>query len=452
MWGQPYLEISEYEKSLWAAKSVKILCSAVFVSGRDINEAFQNSVLSHDVFRGLNSDIISYLRIDHEKKSVILKLKGAPERTAILYGDQGCITLPLDSKSVFFEPVQVQSTLPDAMTQNWPMGDIIPETQSFNIDKRKLEEAVDTAFSNPEAYTTAFLVLHNGDIIAERYELGIDRDTQLESWSMGKSITSTLIGIMIKEEKLSLHDYAPIPEWNLEGDPRSKIRISDLLRMSSGLMFSGADDPPTQHVHNFPDHEFVYSGSVDVFQFSINKKLEFTPNTVGRYRNCDPLSLGYIIKRLLLENGEEYLSWPQKALFDIIGIRKQVLETDPYGNFIMTGFDYGTARNWARLGLLYLQEGLWGEKRLLTKEFVDFIKTPAPGWTEPVYGGLFWLNKTKRYNLPEDAYWMAGIGVQRVIIVPSLQLVVVRMGHRSGQTMAETTLNEALLKLTKAIK
>jgi CubicO group peptidase (beta-lactamase class C family) len=452
MWGQPYGEISEYEKSLWAAKSVKILCSAVFVSGRDINEAFQNSVLSHDVFRGQTIEIICNLRIDRDKKSVTLKLKGSPERTAVFYGDQGCVTLPLDSKKVFFNPVKVQSTLPDAKTQKWPMGDIIPEqTQSTNINKSRLEEAVETAFSNPEAYTTAFLVLHNGDIIAERYDLGINKDTQLESWSMGKSITSTLIGIMIKEKNLSLHDYAPIPEWHLKGDPRSKIRISDLLRMSSGLRFSGADDPPEKHVHNFPDHEYVYSGSVDVFQFSINKQLEFTPNTLGRYRNCDPLSLGYIIKRKLIENGEEYLSWPQKALFDKIGIRKQVLETDPYGNFIMTGFDYGTARNWARLGLLYLQEGIWEEKRLLTKEFVDFIKTPAPGWKEPVYGGLFWLNHTKRYNLPEDAYWMAGIGVQRVIIVPSLNIVVVRMGHRSGGKIAETTLNEALFKLTKSI-
>ena len=140
-----------------------------------------------------------------------------------------------------------------------------------------------------------------------------------------------------------------------------------------------------------------------MFQFCISRLQEHPPNTVGRYRNCDPLSLGYIIKRTVTEMGEEYLSWPQRALFDRIGIRRQVLETDPYGNFVMCGFDYGTPRNWARLGLLYLQDGVWMGERILPEGYVDFVSTPEPAWEKPEYGGLFKLNGTGKWNLPNDA-------------------------------------------------
>jgi CubicO group peptidase (beta-lactamase class C family) len=153
---------------------------------------------------------------------------------------------------------------------------------------------------------------------------------------------------------------------------------------------------------------------------------------VGRYRNSDPLVLLAIVRRIVESQGDDFLTWPQRALFDRIGIRRQVLETDVHGNFILTGHDYGTARNWARLGLLYLWEGVWLGERLLSADFVRFVATPAPAWEEPVYGGLFWLNRTGRAPIPADAFWMGGDGDQRVTIVPSLDLVVVRLGHVAG--------------------
>jgi CubicO group peptidase (beta-lactamase class C family) len=277
-------------------------------------------------------------------------------------------------------------------------------------------------------------------------------NTQLESWSMGKSITATLIGLLIREGHFNLEDPAPVPHWQVGDDPRSKIRISDLLRMSSGLKFSGAKDPPNTYKHDFPDHEYVYSGSIDVFKFSVNQPLEFPPNTVGRYRNCDPLILGYIIKKTVTEKCEDYLAWPQKALFDRIGIRKQVLETDPYGNFVMTGFDYGTPRNWARLGLLYLRDGIWNGERILPEGFVDFVSTPAPAWEKPEYGGLFWVNGTNRWKLPNDAFYMAGVAGQLVIIDRAHDLVIVRMGHRRGIKRFEKNLNKAIEILMEAIE
>src|SRR5438128_10175483 len=114
--------------------------------------------------------------------------------------------------------------------------------------------------------------------------------------------------------------------------------------------------------------------------------------------------VGYLIKQAVTKRGEDYLTFPQRALFDRIGIRKQVLETDPYGNFLLTGYDYGTARNWARIGQLSLQDGMWQGKRLLPEGWGKFVSTPAPAWTRPVYGGLFWVHGAGALPIPNAAY------------------------------------------------
>jgi CubicO group peptidase (beta-lactamase class C family) len=270
---------------------------------------------------------------------------------------------------------------------------------------------------------------------------------------MGKSLTATLLGLLVRDGELALEDPAPVPAWRTPADPRGSIRIADLMRMSSGLQFTSPQDPGYDPASGYPDHLYVYSGAIDAFEFSYNRPLEFPPNTKGRYRNCDPLILGYVIQRIVTGRGEDYLSYPQRALFDRIGIRKQVLETDPYGNFLLTGHDYGTARNWARLGQLYLQGGVWQGERLLPEQWVEFVRSPAPAWDEPVYGGLFWLNGNGKYRLPRDAYFMSGAGGQLTFIIPSLDTVIVRMGYMRGDTPGmRNNLNAALELITRALR
>ena len=424
----------------------KVLCSAVFVSGRDLQEAKRNSgyFFLPEADQRAPIDMV----IDQKQKLVRLTLRGAITKTAKYFGDQGCVILQPDSDRIFFKPVAVKSKLPDPMTQPWPMGDLQPEKSlPPEIDQSRLNKAVDLAFADADALTAAFVVLYKGQIIAERYGPGIDKDTQLESWSMGKSITATLIGILIKDGHFKLDDRAPVAEWQKPDDPRSAITIADLLRMSGGLRFSGQRDPG-----GLPDHFYIYTGAIDAFKFSYTRPQEFPPNTKGRYLNCDPLTLGYIVKETVRKRGEEYLTFPQRALFDQIGIRRMVLETDPYGNFLLTGYDYGTARNWARLGLLYLWDGVWQGKRILPEGFAKFVSTPAPAWDRPTYGGLFWLNRTGEWNLPEDAYFMAGAGGQRTFVVPSLDMVIVRLGHFRGDRRGMRALNESFKELTSAIK
>lgn len=429
----------------------KVLCSAVFVSGRDPDEALRHS--GYFMLAPSDRDEVAGYEVDREAKSVTMRMTDGTARTAAYYGDQGCVLHPVGHNGVFFQPREVESSLPPADSQAWPMGDVTSDAPlPEEIDEAKLEAAVDTAFSDPDALTAAFLVVHRGRIVAERYGQGADMHTQLESWSMGKSLTATLVGRLIQEGHFNLNDPAPVPRWRVRGDARGGIRVSDLLRMSSGLQFSGTDSPEVLAGNTYPDHMLVYTGAIDVFDFSISRPLEFKPNTVGRYRNSDPLVLGYIFQRTVREErGLPYFQAAQTLLFDKIGIRKQVMEPDPYGNYVLTGYDYGTARNWARIGMLYLNEGVWQGKRLLPEGFVDFVSSPAPAWDEPVYGGQFWLNRTGEWNLPESAFYAAGGGNQKTFVVPSHDLVVVRMGHFRGDAASQPILDAALSLLMEAV-
>ena len=434
--------------TLGAAAYAKILCSAIFVTGRSEDEARRNSAyfLTPETDRAHVTTVV-----DRERKVVRATVRGVVTRSAGFYGDQGCVIHPEGTESVFFTPVPVTSTLTDAAGQSWPMGDVSTGPWPAGLDKRAIDAALDVAFADPDALTAGMLVLHKGRIVGERYDLGATAETQLESWSMGKSLTATLVGLLIQEGALELDAPAPVAEWRRPGDPRRAITLSHLLRMSSGLQCPSPGDPDyAPERDGYPAHALVYSGALDVFRFSLSRPPQFAPGAEGRYRNCDPLALGAIVRQVVEGRGEQYLTWPQRALFDRLGIRRQVLETDPYGNFILSGYDYGTLRNWARLGLLYAQDGVWEGTRMLPEGFVRFVSTPAPGWATPRYGGLFWVNGTRELDAPPDAYWMAGAGGQRVIVIPSRDLVIVRMGHMRGDTTGMKLLDKAVRGIGEA--
>jgi CubicO group peptidase (beta-lactamase class C family) len=435
--------------TLGAASYAKILCSAIFVSGRDVDEARQNS--AHFLMTEPDRAKPIAVDVDRQAKRVRVTVDKVT-RTAAFYGDQGCVIHPIDHDGIHFTPAPVRTTLPDANSQAWPMGDA-PSSEPWpaKLDREKLQAAVDLAFADPAGLTAAMAVVYKGQIVGERYMAGITKDTQLESWSMGKSLIATLVGLVIRDGAFSLDDLAPVPDWRRPGDPRGQIRVRDVMRMSSGLSFTGQDDRWMDPTWQYHDHFFIYAGAVDAYKYSISSPVEFAPNTVGRYRNSDPMTLGFLVRQAVEKRGEQYLTYPQRALFDKIGIRKQVLETDPWGNFLLSGYDYGTARNWARLGLLYLRDGVWNGQRLLPEGFTKFVATPAPAWRRPEYGGQFWINGLGQWNLPRDAYFMSGAGGQHTFVVPSLDLVVVRMGHQRGAAVGAKLLNQSLAAIVAAV-
>jgi CubicO group peptidase (beta-lactamase class C family) len=314
---------------------------------------------------------------------------------------------------------------------------------------------MEEGFGPPEAMTLALLVTYNGRILGERYGEGIDLHTPLESWSMGKSLTGALMGVLIRQGAYELWEPAPVPEWQDPGDPRQRIRIGDIMRMSSGIRIRAPQDPDYDPELGYPDHLFFYTGTVNSFQWAATRPQQWPPNTVGRYRNSDPVLTNYLIRLAVEGRGEDYHAFPQRNLFDKIGIRDAVLETDPYGNNLTQGYEFLPARDWARLGNLYLQDGVWNGERILPEGYVTYANTLAPAWVADgrlQYGGAFlWVNGDEALPIPADAMAMRGAGGQSVTIVPSHELVIVRLGKYRGSGPGGRALRGAMELLMEAV-
>jgi hypothetical protein len=219
----------------------KIMCSAVFITGLDPGFAAEN--VGYFTSPYAERAKVGKPVIDRANKTVSIALPNGVVRTAKYIGDQGCVTLPIGEKSMSFTPVKLKSRLPEASKQPWPMGDVLPEGPlPPELDAVKVKQAVDAAFASPAQMTAAFVVTWRGRIIGERYGDGITFHTPLEGWSMGKSVTATLMGVLIKQGAYDLWQPAPIPEWQSLDDPRAKIRIADILHMSSGLRIKAPQD------------------------------------------------------------------------------------------------------------------------------------------------------------------------------------------------------------------
>ena len=431
----------------------KIMCSAVFITGLKPDFAAEN--VGYFTSPYAERAKVSKPVIDYDRKSVSITLPNGVTRTAIYTGDQGCVTLPEGHNALDYKPVKIVRKLPDATTTLWPMGDVLPNSSiPSEIDMARVTQAINAAFEPAEAQTAAFVVTYKGRIIAERYGEGITKDTPLESWSMGKSLSATIMGILMSKGVYTLDQPAPIPQWQGKGDPRAKIRIMDIMHMSSGLYCRAPQDPDYDPSLGYPDHLYLYTDAGNSFEYAANLPQQWPPNTVGRYRNSDPVLTNYLNRLGIEKLGETYLTFPQRILFDKIGVRTMVMETDPSGNFLTQGYEFASGRDWARLGNLYLQDGVWNGERILPQGFTRFVSTLAEPWVadgRPVYGGLFWINGDGARPVPKDAYRMDGAGGQSVMIIPSHDLVVVRLGHYKGAQAGGEALNRAYALLMEAV-
>ncbi len=264
--------------------------------------------------------------------------------------------------------------------------------------------------------------MYRDRVIAERYAPGWDSRTSYRTWSTAKSLTSALVGILVGRGALELDDPAPVPEWRAPGDPRGAITVRHLLHMSSGLDRSGAWTPQ------------AYWGGIDTARAAVERTLEAEPGTRWSYANFDTLALVRAMREVL-GSRERYLHFPHAALLRRIGMRDTVLETDPFGSYILSSQVYTTARDLARFGLLYLHDGVWQGARILPEGWVAFTRTRAPATAalpedheaHRGYGAHFWLYG-RDPRLPEDAFSTAGARGQHASVVPSRDLVVVRTG------------------------
>ncbi len=438
--------------SHFGAGLAKTMASNVFLSGLPLDFALQNTGFFTAPFadRVHATDVSA----DEGAREINVVLDNGVTRTARFFGSQGAITIPLGETGVFFEPSVVEPDPAEQQDYVWsddPVGIDAPD----GVDGSLLADALDIMFDE-SVMTAACLVTHKGRVIAERYRDGITVGTPLESWSMGKSVTATMVGRLIHQDVYELDQPAPIPAWQAPGDPRAGIRIRDILNMSSGLRFRAMQDPDYDPSIGYPDHLYVYTGGIDAAAFAAALPQQWKPGTVGRYRNCDPV-LGNLLVRLATEGEDDlaaYHAFPQRALFDPLGITSFTIETDPYGTFLTQGYEFATARDWAKLGNLYLQDGVWNGERLLPEGFAGFVATLAPGWVadkRPIYGGFFWINGDGHLPVPKDAYYMGGAGDQRTLMIPSHDLCVVRLGHYGGFPASTAKFHGMLAKLMEAV-
>ena len=411
----------------------RTLCSAVFVTGLDPDFAAESVGYFTSPYE--TRSVVVKREVDYENKMVHLTMVNGVVRSSKYVGDLGCVPLPIGQSEPYYDPPDIRSSLPDPSNTRWPIGDVLDDRPNLTeIDQAKVAEAVETIF-DPDAMTAAFVVTYKGQIIAEQYGEGIDMHTPLESWSMSKSLSATLMGVLVQQGEYELFQPAPIPEWQDEGDPRQEIRIADIMRMSSGLRCRNRGDPGYDPGEGYPDHLYLYTGTVNSYEYAATRPQQWKPNTVGRYRNCDPVLTNYLIRLAVEGRGDEYHQFPQQHLFDKIGVRNLVFQTDPYGNNLLQGSGLGSARDWARLGNLYLSDGVSNGERVLPEGYANFVRTLAPAWEadgRPVYGAFFWLDGAD-FGLPtSEMYSMRGAGGQMTMIIPSRDMVIVRLGHYKG--------------------
>ena len=431
----------------------KILCSGVFITGLDAADAAANVggfISPFDERRHVVDTVV-----DYEQERVALTLPDGVTRTAKRYENQGCVAHGIGEDSVHFVPTTVERNLPPAATTPWPMGDVLSDASwPSEIDMEKVEEALDIGFGPAEARTLGLVVTYKGRILGERYGEGIDIHTPLESWSMTKSLTGTLMGVLIQQGTYELWQPAPVPEWQEPGDPRQEIRIGDIMRMSSGIKINAPSDPDYDR-DIYADHYYLYTATSNSYEWAATRPQEWPPNTIGRYRNTDPVLTSYLIRLGVEGRGQDYHSFPQHDLFDKIGIRDGLIETDPQGNFLGQGLAFMPARDWVRLGNLYLQDGVWDGERILPEGYVEYASTLAPTWVSDgrlQYGGaFFWVNGQGGQGLPESAYSMRGAGGQSTTIIPTHDLVVVRLGKYTGSGPGGQALNQAFGLLMEAV-
>ena len=414
------------------------MCNGLFTSKRTIENVFAQELafLMHPVGTTHGGDYV----IDETRQAVAIGAGGdTPIMRAAFREGIGCVILAPDQA---FEDIDRLPILEfpyppgDAATIAWPDGDLSTDRSlPAGVDAAALQAASDWAFDreSPEQVTLSLLVVHAGRIIHERYAPGMDMTTRTRAWSTAKSIGVTLIGMLVDQGRLQLD--APLGlEWlprarSRETDPRNAITLRHALNMSSGL-----DTIDNGGLENATGSGMSYWAGASSVRGALRQAMIREPGTNWDYENYDTLLAVYKMKLVLVDE-QTYREFPRRALFDKIGMRNTLVSTDRFGDFILSSQVYTNARDLARFGMLYLQNGIWNGERLLSEEWIDFVRTPAPATVGrgSHYGGQWWLVPENRNDVPKDAYSTSGNRGQYAVVVPSHDLVIVRRGLDYGR-------------------
>ncbi|MEL6780859.1 MAG: serine hydrolase [Pseudomonadota bacterium] len=413
-------------RALAAGYKAAFTCSGVFTAGQSLAEIEANELT------GVYSDYRTALRnvgradIDSAAKTVSVSYHSSmPPRIAVWREGLGCAQLPIGATEDARQWLPGFTSWPKAQGQDvsTALGSnvtITANTAFFETLEIPISFAFDGQTYGSGNRTSAVVVTENGQVVAERYGRGVDAETPQRTWSVAKSITATVIGAAIEDGHLFLDQSALVEAFSAGGDPRREITLRNVLHMASGLD-SGDKGSRTDR---------LYFGGQRVTDTALTTSLEVKPGSRFKYANNDTLIAMRALREALDDDGA-YLRYPYEAVLQKIGATRTILETDWNGDYVSSSQVWATARDLARVGQLYLQDGVWGGERILPEGWVDFVSTPAPDQPDEGsygYGAQFWL-MTDEEGVPSDTFVAAGNRGQYIAIIPSRGLVIVRRGY-----------------------
>ena len=430
-----YLRVSIYPQlDLLSGFSAKSVASGHFIDNRSLETIQQGDNDIEKVNWATN-------QINDAEHLVATTVYGFKERKAIFREGLGA-TLINDDFDVS-KPYKVPKR---SITNNnlpFPYGNLEPRDTVFsNIDYKKLNTAVENAFDKKgekNKRTRSVIVIYKDKIIAEKYTEGFNKDSKILGWSMTKSITGTLFGILQKQGKIDITKPAPIDEW--KNDERAKITLNDLLHMNSGLEWEEKYD-------KICDATKMLFTEEDMTKSQIDKPLVGKPNSTWNYSSGTTNLLSGILRKQF-KTHQEYLDFWYTNLLDKIGMNSAIIETDMAGNYVGSSYGWATTRDWAKFGLLYLHKGNWNGEQIFDESWAKYVSTPT-NTSNGNYGAQFWLNAGGRFpNVPKDMYYASGFQGQMVAIFPSNDLVIVRMGLKEDP---EFDFDRLLSEILKSVK
>jgi CubicO group peptidase (beta-lactamase class C family) len=408
---------------IMAGMAAKTMCSCKYVAGRTTESVMQKEM---KVFPGMDKLPFEFGKDSSVTVSALWSTKKAIYRKGL-----GCTLLAQRSEQEVRNQ-KIKLPTPPSVDQDtiaWPTGNKVTTEKAEGVDYEKVNAAVNEAFADidPEnpIFTHAVVVVYDGKLIAEKYADGLNYNSPMMGWSMTKSVTNSMVGMLVKEGKLNLEQPAPVEEWR--NDERSKIKLTDLLHASSGLDWNESYFLPGDF-HNM----FIHSD--DKGGYAASKKLAHEPNTVFYYSSGTSNLLSKIVRQTIGDEG--YYKFAFENLFYKTGMLHTIIEPDASGTYVGSSYCFASARDWARFGLLFLNDGVWNGERILPEGWATYSGTPAPAAKLQEYGAQWWLNAGEKGNpthskyqgMPNEAVVADGFEGQSVVLIPSKKLVVVRLG------------------------
>ncbi|MEM6414941.1 MAG: serine hydrolase [Pseudomonadota bacterium] len=407
----------------------RLVCNEVFIGGRNeqdvLDTEFDNLNDLGAVLPGgtnLEHEDLLPVKVDYDKKEVTSGLGLFGQTKSVYREGYGCILLRGNFKELPpLEPVDNKA---------WTVAS--PAKHGF--DETALNAALDEVFDDPLPYHRGMVFIKGGELVAERYAPGFDKNTPMLSNSMAKTVTQMMVGAAKKDDLFDLDDRPMIEEWSGENDPRRQITWRHLLQMQTGLEFQENYTDP------FTDISRMFLLSHSQAQYAIDKPLAYDPGTHWAYATGTSNILQRALRLALEDNGIPYHSFARDRIFEPLGAASAVFVPDSSGEFVGGSIVYATARDWAKLGQLFLQDGVWEGERIFPEGWVEFSTTRASA-SHNRYGAQLWLNlpseklKSKKFFpiLPDTAYWFSGYEGQVVLVVPSLDMVIVHLGRTNPE-------------------